>query len=139
MPARDFKFSAYKELLKNWQNHYNNIKEQDWPACLSFRDIDKLPQYVQQEVLDNPYTDYYLNYQYIEPAKKYQDHWVIDLAIPVLDNSDFVVRLQDLVNSNGSILSDLLAIPAMNIRQLQFLQTWKQLHPPELLDKIGIR
>jgi hypothetical protein len=136
--AHNLKFSAYRELLKNWRNHYNNIKDSNWPNCPSFRDIDKLPKSIQKEILANEYTTEYLNYQYYEPIKKYQDWWVLDSVIPLLNSVDIVIRLQDLVNSNGSILEKVLKIPSINSKQLQLLENWKKLHPPELLSKIGI-
>lgn len=137
-PSVDIKFSTYRTLLKQWRQHYQNIKDPAWPACNSFRHINRLPVTVQKEVLENPYTAEYLNYQYTTPVKKYQDHWVFDAMLPILTSADIVVRLQDLVNSNGSILTDLLNLPPMNHKQLTFLKLWKQLHPAELLNKIGI-
>jgi hypothetical protein len=64
---------------------------------------------------------------------------LVDLSIlPFLSNADVVVKLQDLVNSNGSVLENLLEIPAINKQQRDLICHWKQLHPPELLQKIGI-
>jgi hypothetical protein len=134
----NLKFSAYRKLLKNWKNHYNNIKDSQWPKCPSFRAIDKLPESIQKEILDNEYTAEYLNYQYHEPVDKYCNQWVLDAVIPLLNSADIVIRLQDLVNSNGAVLEEVLKIPSINSRQLQLLADWKKLHTPELLDKIGI-
>jgi len=134
----NLKFSAYRELLNNWKKHYSNIKDPAWPECRSFRDIEKLPDFIQQEILKNPYTADYLNYQYVSPVEKYQDSWVLNSMIPILKAADYVVQLQDLVNSNGSILEKLLSIPPMNNKQIDFLQNWKKLHPTELLTSIGI-
>jgi len=136
--GQDLKFSAYKLLLKKWQHHYQNIKDSSWPECRSFRNIKQLPESIQKEILENPHTAEYLNYQYISPVEEYQGHWVFNSIIPMLTTADFVVRLQDLVNSNGSILVDLLNIPPMTPLQLKFLKTWKQLHSLELLSSIGI-
>lgn len=137
-PGRDLKFSTLRELLKNWQNHYNNIKDLSWPNCPSFRDINKLPMLIQKEILANEHTAEYLNYQYREPVDKYGDHWVFDAVIPLLNSADIVVRLQDLVNSNGAVLEEVLKIPPINSRQLQLLTDWKKLHTPELLNSTGI-
>jgi hypothetical protein len=72
------------------------------------------------------------------PVANYKAYEVNELVAPVLNLADYTIRLQDLINSNGSILTEILSTPAMNSKQLTFLQTWKQLHPPELLSKIGI-
>ena len=137
-PSYNLKFSAYRELLKNWQNHYDNIKDSNWPRCPSFRDIDKLPTSIQKEILANEYTAEFLNYQYCDPVDKYCDHWVFNAVIPLLNSANIVIRLQDLVNSNGAVLEEVLKIPPINSRQLQLLADWKKLHTPELLNKIGI-
>jgi hypothetical protein len=78
-----------------------------------------------------------LGFQYREPVDKYRDHWVFNDVIPLLNSTDIVIRLQDLVNSNGAVLEEVLKIPSINNRQLQLLADWKKLHTPELLDKIG--
>jgi hypothetical protein len=137
-PSCDLKFAAYRELLRNWRNHYNNIKISHWPECPSFRNINKLPQSIQTQILNNEYTAYYLNYQYHEPTETYCDQQVFNNIVPFLNSADVVVRLQDLINSNGSILEKALNIPPINHQQLTLLKDWKRLHPPELLQKIGI-
>jgi hypothetical protein len=48
------KFSANIEILREWQKHYNNIKDPTWPKCLSFRKISTLPDHIQEEFLSNP-------------------------------------------------------------------------------------
>jgi hypothetical protein len=137
-PDYSDQFSKYKKLLKHWRTHYQNIKDPTWPDCKSFRYVDQLPSSIQKEILENPYTAKFLNLQYIDPVEKYQEHWVFCKLIPVLTSADITIRLQDLINSNGTILSDLLNLPPINQKQLKFLKQWKQLHSVELLNKIGI-
>lgn len=137
-PVFDLKFLALRELLRSWQKHYQNIKDSTWPDCPSFRNINQLPEVIKNEVLKNPHTAHYLNYQYTTPVEKYQDYLVYKDMVPVLESADVAIRLQDLVNSNGAILSELLLVPPMNTQQLALLQLWKNLHPKDLLDKIGI-
>ena len=55
-----------------------------------------------------------------------------------LNCAHMVVKLQDLVNSHGSVLENLLSIPPINAQQRELICKWKKLHPPELLQKIGI-
>jgi hypothetical protein len=138
-PGFDFiKFVYYRTLLKNWRTHYQNIKDPTWPECASFRKIDQLPDPIKNEVLANPYTTDYLNYQYKAPVENYQNCLVYKEIMPVLKSADVAIKLQDLVNSNGEILSELFPIPPMNKQQLELLHIWKNLHPKDLLDKIGI-
>ena len=64
---------------------------------------------------------------------------LVDLSIlPFLQNADVVVKLQDLVNSNGTVLENLLGIPPINEQQRDLIDHWKKLHPPDLLKKIAI-
>jgi hypothetical protein len=122
------------ELEQKWQNYYNEFKDVSWPDCANFQSIGTLPWHIQKEILNNPYT---YECQKLSAAE-YQGDLVLDSLVPILNSSDVTIRLQDLINSNGVVLTELLDIPSMNQKQLEFLKTWKQLHPPELLDKIGI-
>lgn len=58
-------------------------------------------------------------------------------AVDFLNRSDFQVKLQDFVN-DPTILIDLKLIKQTNQEQMQLLNRWIKLHPPELLEKIGI-
>lgn len=138
-PAFDFKFSAYVKLLRSWQEHYNNIKDPEWPKCVSFRHIDRLPLNIQHEVLDNPYTAEFLNYQYtserivdVNGVEMYQQ------SAEYVKSAHIAIKLQDVVNSNGEILVDAFDIPPLNTQQQQLIAHWRGLHPPALLDRIGI-
>lgn len=121
-------------LLTTWNRYYHDVKEESWPDCNSFNNIQNLPLYIQDELFANEYT--FISQRL--PLANYKDHDVDKAIMPILNLADYTIRLQDLVNSNGSILTEILSTPAMNSKQLTFLQTWKQLHPPELLSKIGI-
>jgi hypothetical protein len=58
--------------------------------------------------------------------------------LPFLQSADIVIKLQQVVNTGGKILEELFEIPAINTQQHLLLQRWKQLHPDQLLQKIGI-
>ena len=131
------KVILFKKLIKRWNNHYNNIKDVAWPTCLSFRHINRLPDAIQQEVLASPYTQKILSWQWAEEEPYGNDAVYADI-LPWLNSADIVVKLQDIVNTNGEILEDLLEIPTMNNAQHKLIERWKKLHPQELLEKIGI-
>jgi len=59
-------------------------------------------------------------------------------AVYFLNNSDIQVKLQDLVNVPESLI-DCGLINNVNQKQYDLLKHWKSLHPPELLQKIGIK
>ena len=135
--------AMFKIYLKRWNIHYNNIKDPTWPKCLSFRHINRLPIAIQQELLESEYTQQFLNWQDLPHSCYYLNDYfkneLVNLAIlPFLNSADIVVKLQDVVNSNGKILEDLMEIPTMNNEQHKLIERWKKLHPQELLEKIGI-
>lgn len=138
-PAFDFKFSAYIKLLRTWREHYNNIKDAGWPKCVSFRHIDRLPHNIQQEILNNPNTKYFLNYQYTgESIVDTNGVGVYQQSAEYVKSAHIAIKLQDVVNSNGEILVDAFDIPPINTQQQQLIAHWRGLHPPALLDRIGI-
>lgn len=139
--SSSLKIAVFKKIIQEWNVHYCNLKDPSWPSHVSARRINRLPKKIQQELLDSEYTHQLL--------KKFTDcclcsvgNYKKDLVnlsiLPFLQNADVVVKLQDLVNSNGTVLENLLGIPPINKQQRDLIGHWKQLHPPELLQKIGI-
>ena len=136
--ALDDKFSESLDLLRSWKKHYNNIKDPSWPLCSSFRKISKLPDNIQKELLSNEHTNYYLTYQFKNNRAEFYGDLVYKNMLPFLETAEVVIKLQDLVNSQGTVLVDLKLIPEINTKQIALLDHWKSLHPLKLLDDIGI-
>lgn len=132
------KFSDDIEVLRNWQQHYNNIKDPTWPKCLSFRKISTLPHDIQAELLSNPHTCEFLNYQSVEESAMYQNTPVYAPMLPFLQSANATILLQDLVNSRAETLVKLGIITTINQAQIELLDHWKSLHPKELLESIRI-
>lgn len=78
----------------------------------------------------------------IQDLDNYTEMWngisVDKLAVYFLNNSDIQIKLQDLVNV-PDLLIDCGLINNVNQKQYNLLKHWKSLHPPELLQKIGIK
>lgn len=127
---------GYLATLREWKRHYNNIKDPAWPRCVSFRHINKLPDYIQQELSNDPYTKSFIDKQF--DFVKYRNDFVYRPAKAYLDSADIVVKLQDVVNTRGEILVDAFDIPPINNQQRELIAHWCSLHPPELLARIGI-
>jgi hypothetical protein len=144
--ARDHNFirRSYGPLVEQWNMHYCNIKDPSWPSRVSPRRIHKLSTPIYKEILESEYTQSILKQlsDYMEgipfSAELYKNTLVDQSMLPFLHNADAVIKLQDLVNSHGSVLLDILDIPPMNKQQLDLIDHWKKLHPPALLEKIGI-
>lgn len=137
-PAFNLRISEFRTFLKTWRQHYDNIKDPSWPPFTRFKHIDRLPDCIKKELLDDPHTNYFLNYKCIENRGIYQGESVYLHMIPFIESSEFVIKLQDLINSTGKILVDLGLIQSINDRQKSLIRHWCGLHPPSLLRNIGI-
>jgi len=131
------KIRDLRNLLANWQDHYNNVRDISWPDCDSFKKIHRLPAAIQKELLDNPYTQDFLNFTYKETGD-FRDQQVILDVLPFLRSADAVIKLQDLVNTPAQSLGQIFGITHVNDQQQNLLDHWKNLHPLELLKSIGI-
>lgn len=135
--VHDIKYVELRAFLKSWQEHYRNVKDPSWPKCISVRHLDRLPKHIQTELLADPNMSYFLNFTYRDAADFRGElvHWPM---IPFLQSADAVIKLQDLVNSNATILETLFNLPKINSKQLELLNKWKRYHPDELLTNLGI-
>jgi hypothetical protein len=70
-------------------------------------------------------------------SARWQELQVDQPAVYFLEHSDILIRLQDLVN-NPEILIKHQLLTDITQDQLDFINHWKNLHPPELLQAIGI-
>ena len=139
--SSSLKIAVLKRLIREWNAHYCNLKDPSWPSHVSARHINRLPKKIQQELLDSEHTHQLLkkfaDCRFLSVGDYKKD--LVNLSIlPFLQNADVVVKLQDLVNSNGAVLEHLLGIPPINEQQRDLIRRWKKLHPPDLLQKIAI-
>jgi len=132
------KIQRFKTVLAEWNCHYDNVKDTNWPKCLSFRHIHRLPKEIQQELLANKYTQQIINQKLPFASAVFKNDLVKEDLVPILKSADMVVKLQDVINSNGQVLENLLEIPTINDKQHKLIEHWKKLHPQQLLQKIGI-
>lgn len=136
--SRDPKFTAIREFVNNWRNHYENIKDSTWPEYVPIKKIHSLSTHIKNELLQNSYTQNFLDYRYQVPTIDFNGQQVYDLFFPYLDSANVVIKLQDFINSRGQNVVDLLELPAVNDQQLELINHWCKLHPVELLERIGI-
>lgn len=137
--GKSLKFRALRELLKNWQNHYQAIQDPSWPPCASPRHLNQLPAQIAQEVKDNEHSAVFLNYCYQDPVTEFRGHDVYAPVVPYLNRCEHVIRLQDLVNSEAEILPDMFDIGPVTQQQRELIRHWRGLHPSDLLESIGIK
>lgn len=85
---------------------------------------------------DNPFKEKITNLS--KHATLWKETLVDSSAVYFLENSDIQIKLQHWANE-PDILVDHQLIDKVNQKQYNLLNHWKKLHPPELLQKIGIR
>lgn len=157
--STSFSASIYK-LLLTWREHYRRIKDSSWPTCTSWRKVKNLPEHIQQEIINDPNYSYFVEQESIlmsqkfkkisatinptlesikiKNSTKYQDIEVSTDAYCLLQMADYKIKLQDFINDNGQNLLDQLGLGTVTSEQKELLQKWKNLHPAELLEQIGI-
>jgi len=133
--VRNQKFSTFRKLLKSWQTHYDNIRDPSWPECRSFRRIDQLPAAIKQELMEDPHTQYFLDFEY---HSDYQGQEVSLEVLSFLKSADMTVKLQDLINHTQHVLNQVFGIDQINNQQKNLIEHWKTLHPREMLTALGI-
>lgn len=131
------------DLQRRWRRHYELIKDPSWPKCLSTRKFFVLPQHIRKELYTHQGTQdlvRFRNYDewlYANYAAWYKGHVVDFRMLPHLEGAEYLVTLQDLVNSPKSTI-DRLDLGEFNQAQRDLLQHWRSLHPAWLLEQIGI-
>ena len=136
--ARDPKFTDYRRWLRNWKEHYTNIRDDSWPEYVPLKKVQSLSKHIKDELLQNPYTQELLTHQYRAPVSDYNGQKVFEGFCPHLKSAEAVIKLQDFINSRGQCVVDLLKLPAVNTQQLALLDHWCSLHPKDLLEQVGI-
>lgn len=148
-------FKSARSKFRAWQDHYQNIKDPSWPSCSSWRKVNQLPEHIKNEVISNEYHSTFVNYETtlkyhnfgasvsndaIKNANniKYGSYTIGNEAYAFINMSKYSIMLQDFINSNGQELLDQLGLGATTDKQKSLINKWKKLHPPGLLEQIGI-
>ena len=129
------KWIRFRHILIMWREHYDNIRDPSWPECRSFRRINQLPLAIQQELMADPYTQGFLDFEYRSEFQAQEVFWGI---LPFLESADTTIRLQDLVNHTESVLTRAFGIKQMNQQHKNLVNHWKSLHPVDMLTTLGI-
>jgi hypothetical protein len=124
---------------------YNNIKGSDWPECSSISNFNKLPNFIKDECLNLFQFEKYWDFNAADPilslliarSAKYNNNNVHYKLVEkcIFDQADIVVKLQDLIKTNGEILFSQLGITS-NDRCTEFIQYWLSLHSKEQLSHL---
>ena len=137
--------------LPRWQTTYHTIKANHWNDNVDLlTEFDSLPKYQQEEILKSIPLDTIESVTnssvipVVNSEKILSTYAVLDNGIKVLPvvaefykKADYCIRLQDLINTSGKALLDLLELSHTE-KHIKLINQWKKLHPPELLTNIGI-
>jgi len=144
----------YRTELSIWRQHYDNLKDPSWPNCTGPNGFKNLPQCIKDELLQNPYTFKYLNFDKWPPRDPNKVSDEIDCLLsrkgPVMNDGtevlpevydfskfcDICINLRDVVNNPNQL--SYITGNNINKKQLRLLNHWVSLHPSSLLKKIGI-
>jgi hypothetical protein len=132
-----FKDQTNNSLL----NYYKNVKAQEWPDMNNIHEFKNLPDKIKEECLNrwkfnelwpiNDLTDQPVLSSYGVPYKNEKIFHKL-VTERIFDQADIVVKLQDLIKTNGDILFDRLGIKG-NSRCKDFVELWLNKHTPEQL------
>jgi hypothetical protein len=130
------------EAKRKWDLFYNSVKGADWPPCSDYYNMIYLPDWVQKELIEFGAENFCPGVikppSVIDNSIMFGNTPILNTMYSLLTSADYTIKLQDLVNTNGNILVELLGIPPINEQQHNLLSHWRSLHSKEILDKIGI-
>lgn len=136
--------NTIQDIDYHFRNFYQNIKDPNWPDCSSIEQSKTLPNAIQTEMLTHSDYQNFLIAGNCEEWRilinqhcKLNDE-IVEPSVPGLAaNSDYVIKLQNIVNSNSHALLDPLGLPVLDTHT-NLLKQWKSLHTTELLQQVGI-
>jgi hypothetical protein len=133
--------TTYQDMIKQIHHeftaYYNTIKAVNWPACNSIYDFNNLPNYIKTECLENWDID-----------KKFPINATVELDLEKfiknnlramyngevtdidLSQFDIVIKLQDLIKTDGDVLFKQLGIKG-NRKCKDFVKLWLSKHTDE--------
>jgi len=135
-----------EKLEIEWQRRYSMVKDPSWPQ-VKVSEIRTLPNHVLYELehchnisLRDIIDCYYCNgdiqeYDFRRHAAYIGNTPVMPNVKKLQERCHHLVRLQDIVRSKGTVLTDLLQVP-YNQKLEQFVANWVALHPVELQKQI---
>lgn len=146
--AENIEQYCYQHCFATWSRSYEAVRDPGWPM-VSLTELDQLSDSVQQELCDSD-PSFVLYFQWLQHrsticlyldllALNYKlDMYQGDLVWPMSDlvrNASVVIRLQDLVRTQGRCLTGQLDLP-WHQRHADLIQHWLGLHPKALQHRL---
>ena len=122
--------------LSPFVNYYNDIKDPAWPEIQSFNDIYKLPTAIYNEVCETLHiTETYVEDLLDKDRVMFNGEYVWKDLPEKLKSAEVVVKLQDIVKSNGNALLNKVGSET-NDKVQYFISQWLGLHSIDLQKRI---
>ena len=135
---------AVRNIDYYFRNFYQNIKDPSWPECDTIEQSKTLPQHIQNEMLTiNDYQNFVKANDWDDWVVLVNQHCklgnnIVESSVPELaKNSNYAIKLQDIVNTDAHALLDPLNLKVLDCH-IDLLNKWKSLHSADLLQQIGI-
>jgi len=111
---------------------YNNIKDPSWPDINNINQFDQLPKHIQNEFFKMTNIESTTNYiDSIFPTILYNGEKVTHLLHDIINKADLVVKLQDIIKTDGNAILKPLGYNSNN-KVKEFIQFWLNLHPENI-------
>lgn len=118
------------------QSHYESVRDPSWPVSVDDASAVHLAEMHQDEYWQKLESAGSWDGFLVTQSPWYQGRQVLNDIVPWLENAQHSILLQDLVNNPREQFAKLGAV--YTDRHQQLIDHWRSLHPPELLQRIGI-
>jgi hypothetical protein len=131
-----------QDLNIHFSRFYNNVKDPSWPDCADINSSKNLPERIQHELLTHAaYIEFIDATSWVQwfvnthQEHKINNNIVFPEVATMAKNSDLVIKLQDILNTNGRALLDPFGLPVLD-QHVDLIEKWKSLHSDEILSII---
>lgn len=125
-----FKESGYDSVVSI--QTYNKIKGDNWPSCETYEQFMKLPELIYNECVNDFNFTWHPTLAPNLMVALYNNERIFTHLKTLIDTTeiDILVKLQDLIKTNGDILFEQLGISG-NAKCKEFVEMYLQLHTEE--------
>ena len=131
------------DINLNFVRCYSQVKADNWPECDNIQEFNSLPDWIKNECFekfkfdqrwdfDDLSMDAQINKHRDSLSILYKGQRIYQPLVTnnIIDQADIVVKLQDLIKTNGEILFEQLGIKG-NQRCTDFVKLWLSKHTDE--------
>jgi hypothetical protein len=131
------------DINLNFVYCYSQVKADNWPECNSIQEFNSLPDWIKNECFEKFKFDQFWDFGDLSIDTQLNKHrnsmsilykgqkiYQPLMTDNIINQADIVVKLQDLIKTNGEILFEQLGIKG-NQRCTDFIKLWLSKHTDE--------